>query len=193
MTPRSLIALSILGVALATVGYAKWSSSRYPLSPLPAVGSPLPSFQFQTVAGNNVSPASLLGAPAVLVLWSTTCPASVQALQGVQQLYADYHNRGVHVLIVADDEEARIRTFADSARLDVPIAVADGRAYLLGDPSARMSLTATMGLPSVLVTDTQGRVVLRTLGVAQHGSPVNGAPFRAIRAALDSMLMARSR
>jgi peroxiredoxin len=195
MTRSSLLALKVLALtvlvaASATAAYAKWSSSRNPLKTLPSLGTPLPHFLFSTVHDTSVSSASLLGAPAVVVIWSTTCSASLQALAGVERLFADYSARGVRVLIVADDAPQRIRAFTDSARLEVPVATANGHAFRLADPSARLLFTATMALPSFLVTDSRGRLVLRTVGVAQHGSSVVDHPFGVIRAALDSLLRA---
>lgn len=188
MITRWPLFLSAAGAALATTAYARWASSRDPFTVLPQVGTTLPHFDLPMRGGGQVSSRALVGAPSVVVLWSTSCSASRLALLSVQQLYADYRDRGVKVLIVADDDATQLTAFVARTPFRVPVAIAAGRAYTVADPGARIALTATVALPSVLVSDSRGRVVLRTVGVAQSGSSTSSYPFHAIRGVLDSLL-----
>ncbi len=70
---------------------------------LPAIGSVVPSFSYPTLDTGTMSSAALLGSPAVIALWSSTCSASREALGAIVALESELALRGVRVVLLADD------------------------------------------------------------------------------------------
>jgi hypothetical protein len=128
----------------------------------------------------------------------------------MEALAAEYRPKGVRFLIVAADDEGRLRQFADSASVRVPMAYTGGQLalYRIFDRSARFApFLSAIGLPSFLVLNDRGTVVERKAGVLpedldaeglgrlkQRGlippdyRQTPGQAFAQLRAALDSLL-----
>jgi hypothetical protein len=184
----ALASFAVLVVGAATVVRAQGKNS---LAALPAVGTQVPRFDFEMLGhatGARLSPDRLAGKPALLVIWSADCKFSLQALAGLERLRAKYEPHGVPVVIVAHEGDAkRMRRFADSAGVRMPIALANGGEHVLADPAAWTRLTAKSSFPKFLVVDANGRVAYRTIGVAPHDSAGRQHPFPALESVLDSL------
>lgn len=155
---------------------------------LPAPGAPVPEFALPALAGDSVRSAALRGAPTVLALWSTDCGASRLALQAIGRLHDRYATQGVHVVLLADDDDpVRLRTILDSARIALPTAWAAGTLRRRFDRSRqateRTQYRVAFALPSFLVLDGEGAVVARTAGVEWEEPRLRG-----LRQVVDSML-----
>jgi peroxiredoxin len=135
---------------------------------LPAVGAALPAFSLVQLGGRRVSAADLQGQPSVVALWSSTCGASRAALAGIATLHREYADRGLRVLVLADDSSAAaVQAVLDSAALDVPLALANGQIDRLFAPAKRWPWQKGVALPSFLVVDAAGIVRRRVIGVEQ--------------------------
>ena len=136
---------------------------------LPDVGSALPVFSLAQLDGRRVSERDLQGQPTVIALWSSTCGASRAALAGIAALHFEYANRGLRVLVLADDSSAAaVQSVLDSAGLDVPVALASGKIDRLFAPSKRWPWQKGVALPSFLVVDSTGVVKRRVVGIEQN-------------------------
>ena len=118
--------------------------------------------------GKLVTAADLHGRPSVIALWSSTCGSSRAALAGISALHSDYVDRGLQVLVLADDSSAAIvRAVLDSAALDVPVAIAAGQIDPLFATSKRWPWQKGVALPSFLIVDSTGTVRRRVVGIEQ--------------------------
>lgn len=159
---------------------------------LPAVGSPVPAFEFRQLDGIRATPASLAGEPAVLALWSSTCYASRLALKELADIQKSYALRGVRLLVIADDADSAVvqQVLAD-AGVALPVALADGKLTDIFAPGRRWPWQRGVSLPSFLILDADGRVTNRMVGVDVDADPRKG-PGRAsldrVRHALDLLV-----
>ena len=136
---------------------------------LPAVGAVLPSFSLVQLDGRRVTAADLHGRPSVVALWSSTCSKSRLALAGIAALHREYADRGVRVLVLANDASAEaVQAVLDSAGLSVPVALADGQIDRLFATSKRWPWQQGVALPSFLVVDGTGVVRRRVAGIEQN-------------------------
>lgn len=155
---------------------------------LPAPGAALPAFSFPRYrAPGAVSAAGLVGAPAVIALWSSHCPYQGPWVAAFDTLARSARARGVSVVVLSDDvpgaslDSALARTrLAEAA---TGIGVASGRLAEVFDRSttspARSTMRVEFVLPSFLLVDARGRVVRRAFGPVWGFGP-----------ALDSLLRA---
>lgn len=143
-------------------------SMREAEAALPAVGASLPPFSLLRLDGQRVAAADLNGRPSVVALWSSTCGSSRAALAGIAALHRDYADRGLRVLVLADDASAEtVQAVLDSAGLKVPVALAAGQIDRLFATSRRFPWQKGVALPSFLVLDSTGAVRRRVVGIEQ--------------------------
>ena len=117
------------------------------------VGQPAPDFRTRNHHGESVSPAELLGAPAVLVFYpwafSGICRGELAALREDHDRFTE---RGVRVLGVSCDAMFSLRAYADAERLPFDLLTdhwphgAIARAYGIFDEQAGCALRATFVL-----------------------------------------------
>ncbi len=184
----SSVASSLAKVALIALAFSA-ASCRPALvdmyDVLPAIGDPVPFFQYRAFDGNAVNPESLRGAPTVIVLWSTTCSASRLALETVGALHAEYAGKRARVMILAEDNDSTAvsKVFAQ-AGVTVPVALASGslRDTFTHDQSV-LPWRKAFGLPTFLVLNRKGEVAWRQLGIEQDAKD----RLQRLRSVLDSL------
>lgn len=164
---RVLLALgAVLVLSSCSEPDSRWVNA---FEALPLPGTAVPAFDVPLLHGNmRASNDSLLGAPAVIALWSTTCQGSRQSLAALRELFEAYQPRGVRFLILAADESLdRLTQFVDSTRLDIPVAHSpDLRAFDFSDQAPDTDeYRVLFALPSFLVIDARGTVVARSGGM----------------------------
>lgn len=180
----TLIALALLSPALVT-GCRRGLEAAY--AALPAEGAPVPAFSFPALGTGQVSDQTLRGAPAVLALWSSGCPASREAMQAVEKLRIAYEPRGVRVLVLADDRAAApVQRLLDSAGVQFPVGMAGGQLDATFARRSRLPWRRGIALPSFLVLDSSGRVVHRAVGIELEPS----TRLENVRRTLNALLVA---
>lgn len=138
---------------------------------LPPEGADVPAFDFRRVDGGRSSAAQLRGRPAVLALWSSTCSSSRDSLAAIAALQARYGSRGVQFVIIADDADpAPVTRVLDSAGVELPVALAEGRLTATFAPNRRWPWQPGVALPSFLVLDAEGRIRRRIVGLEADSS-----------------------
>lgn len=159
---------------------------------LPATGSAVPAFDFQQLDGTHVTPAALAGKPAVLALWSSSCPYSRRALAELSDIQNTFALRGVRVLIIADDaDSATVQRVLDRAGVALPVALADGKITRVFAPGKQWPWQQGVSLPSFLILDADGRVTNRIVGIEVDVEPGHGtgrASLDRVRHALDLLV-----
>lgn len=196
--PALLSTLLLVTISAATVSaQARDTRPIYAYAALTRPGEPVPEFRLPTLDGGMISARALEGHPAILALWSLNCGASRSVLQAVRQLQADYNERGVTVVLVADDAAEPLRQMLDSAnvpwRTSLRVAVADGRLQQIFDESRkapeRLTRRVEFALPGFLVLDAKGHVAGRTVGVARDELRAGGVRLAYVRKMIDSVIV----
>jgi len=131
-------------------------------APAPAPpGDVLPSFRLAAVDGRQLGPEDLRGRVVLYDFWATWCgPCHVQA-EILHALYPAYAGREVEFVAVSVGEpEDVVREFLRSSPYPYPV---------LFDPEDRLSAQLQiLGLPTLIVTDREGRVVYRSTGLSDR-------------------------
>lgn len=112
--------------------------------------------------GAPVPAATLRGQVVFLNVWATWCRPCVQEMPSIQALHDRFAPRGVRFVALAADRPNPVARFLARHRLDLP-------AFLELDAMPAALGVATV--PTTLVVDRQGRIVLRHRGVADWDRP----------------------
>jgi thiol-disulfide isomerase/thioredoxin len=172
-------------MSLALLGCNPTANDIY--EALPSIGSALPGFRYVALDGSVLTPASLLGKPTVIALWSTTCPSSRLALASIASLDAEYAARGARVVILADDRDAAT-VAATIGHVREPKFVALAANTLIGTFFAQhqsmLPWRKAFAFPTFLVLDTTGRIVYKQIGVERDASQ----RLAGVRGQVDTLL-----
>jgi thiol-disulfide isomerase/thioredoxin len=148
----------------------------------------LPAFSYPRLGGGApISNATLRGAPALVLFWSTYCGYGRGAVDAARELDQQYRARGVRTIVLAGNTLEELRAFDDSTRSGLSYGVAGGEALQARfDQSAsapeRDRYRVEWVLPVSVVLDRDGRVVSRQFGTGG---------VLAQRAVLDSLVRQR--
>jgi len=169
-TPRSLpVAYALLGFA-GQVLYVSWYSrlGRVP-SPALRVGEILPDFDLEDESGRALAATAFRGAPAVFLFYrGNWCPLCMAQIREVADRYRELEARGAEVALVSPQSHEHTRALA--ARFDVPFrflvdpggqaARQLGILHEAGVPLGILGYDPDTVLPTVIVTDAEGRILL---------------------------------
>ena len=117
------------------------------------VGEPIPDFGMRSLAGENISRASLAGKPLLLVFWNTWCPLCKKELPQINRLAEKYHSKGLSVVAIntgLNDSESKARAYWKKNGYQFPVVF--DQTFDIGG-SFRV-----MGVPTVLLVDAKGIV-----------------------------------
>ena len=136
--------------------------------PQEARGGPLPAFDLARLEGGRVRLEDLRGKVVVVDFWATWCPPCRAEMPWLVEMAKRVESRGVAFVAVSeDDPPGQVPLVTEFAR-QVPGL---GRYAVLGDPQveARFGVTS---LPTLFITDRQGRLVARMTGAAEEAEVV---------------------
>lgn len=125
----------------------------------PAVGSRAPDFTLQTLDGQTVRMADLLGRPVVISYWATWCIPCKQELPVLNQLYQEYRERGLVVLSVNatdQDDLQSVQSMAAEMGMSFPVLLDDGKNF--------SESYQAMFFPSTFFVDPNGVIRFIRLG-----------------------------
>jgi peroxiredoxin len=131
------------------------------IPPLSAAMEKAPSFELQTLQGEQRSLESLtVDRHLLVVFWTTWCPSCRQTMPEVDQLASDYSRDSLAVLGVNagwNDTRQRAVRFRDKHGLDIPIAF---------DQGSRVSQKYNIrGVPTLFLIDPEGRILYQGYSV----------------------------
>lgn len=98
----------------------------------PKVGSRAPDFTLQTLDGETVSMADMIGRPVVISYWATWCVPCKQELPILQRLNEQYREKGLVVLTVNaidQDQLADVQSQTAEMGLTAPVLLDSGSAF----------------------------------------------------------------
>jgi len=128
------------------------------------LGDRAPSLDGVTVwlNGDAVDPSRpSKGTRYVVELWATWCPPCRATAPHLAALHNEFKDRGVVIIGLTDDDEAKVRAFVESAKLPYRIAIDSKKA------TAGTWMKGVEGIPHAFVVDTNGVV-------AWSGHPMDG-------------------
>ncbi len=127
-----------------------------------SLGTVDPRWRMMTVAGTPVELASFHGDVLIVNVWATWCRPCVTEMPSLQALHEAFAGRGVRVLAVAADRPGPVTRFLRRHQLDLPV-------FLEADPfPPSLGVSA---VPTTLVVDQRGNIVLRHRGAADWNRP----------------------
>ena len=108
-----------------------------------------PDFAVQDLEGNTVQLADTAGDVRLVVFWATWCPPCREEIPLLNELHAEYRDRGLHILAISDESEDVLRAFGDRHAMVYSNLVDDGQAYEAYRPP---------GLPMAILVDGEGQI-----------------------------------
>ena len=134
---------------------------------LPAIGSTLPAFSYAGLDSGRMTSVALHGAPTVLALWSSTCPASREALSAIVALHTELAADGVRVVLLSNDTTVAALAAMRADFGAVPVAYAAGALKEVFSQTRLGPWRRVLGLPAFLVVDRAAVVRYRQVGIEQ--------------------------
>ncbi|CBE68752.1 MAG: TlpA family protein disulfide reductase [Candidatus Methylomirabilis oxygeniifera] len=132
------------------------------------VGHLAPDFTLKTFEGSTVRLSDFRGKKVVLInFWATWCPPCRLEMPTMQQIYAEYKDRGFEILAVNIESDAKqeVSDFVKELRLTFPI---------LSDPDMKITRKfRVIGLPVSVLIDRQGIVRAKEIGYHDWTSRVS--------------------
>lgn len=149
LNKETLIAGAALAVVLvfATVWFMPAGLRQAP----PLVG--------QTLDGHTVTLEQLRGKPVLVTFWATTCPACIEEMPHLIELYRELHPRGLELIGVAMsyDPAEQVRAMAQQRQIPYPI-ILDSRGQIAREfDNVRLT-------PTTVLISPDGRIVQYRLG-----------------------------
>jgi len=144
----------VLGLVLAAAGLDVRLASQHwgEMGPL-APGDELPEFRARTLEGEVFHNGTLEGQVSVLTFWATWCGACSREMPVLEELHAEYADRGVVLYGVNTDrdpdQETLARNYVTERGLDFPTVIDTGR--------VRQGFRVSM-LPHLALVDRNGRL-----------------------------------
>ena len=114
--------LIILTVGLLIAGCSSTPTPTPTPVPGTRVGNLAPDFQFQNLEGQTISLGELQGKPVLINFWQTQCAACVYEMPHIQQVYDEWSDKGLVVLVVNMGESpSRVGEFLQRYGFSFPV------------------------------------------------------------------------
>lgn len=155
---RLLIALSLL-LGIAACKIADTSTSAAPLDEYELYlgqkeaawqGQVLPNWSLKMLDGKTVKLHELRGQPVLLSFWFTDCAPCLVEIPSLNQLRADFGEKGLKVIAIARDKAEAVRPFIQEKNIKYQM-VANGQSFI-DDLEVKV-------FPSNFLLDEKGRIV----------------------------------
>lgn len=135
--------------------------------------TPASNFTYQNMNGIVSSTASLRGKVVFINFWATWCPPCRAEMPSMYQLYTKLRNDSniVFIFINEDDNPAKVNSYLQENNMSLPVYTAD-------DDATGNIFGGT--LPTTVVMDTMGKIVLKHEGMAQYNTDSFVAQLKAL-------------
>jgi peroxiredoxin len=154
-----LIALAILAygaLRFSTVGQSPDATSRITASEKKIA----PDFELKTLDGRTLKLSDFRGKAIILNLWATYCGPCRVEMPWLNELYKQYHSRGLEVVGVSMDDDGEQQQVADFVReLGVSYTI------LLGNHTVGDAYGGGRLLPQTFFIDRDGHTVASATGM----------------------------
>jgi len=121
------------------------------------IGDQIPPLNLKSADGRTESLESFRGKPVLIDVWATWCSPCVEALPKLNQLYGEAARKGLALITIDQDEEAKTATdFLAKKGYTWPN---------FHDAGEVEKLLGSSGIPRTLLIDAQGKVVYDGIGM----------------------------
>jgi len=122
------------------------------------------SFSYYDASGQQVSISALKGKVVFINFWATWCPPCRAEMPSLNALYNKFKgdDRYVFLFISEDEDLSKAKTYLQKEGFDIPLASSTGTV-----PSQIYSGT----LPTTIVLNKDGQVVLKKEGIGAYNTP----------------------
>ena len=161
-----------LAVTLASTAVAPLAAQPAKPTDADRVAVEAARWRLRSLDGGVVTLGAMRGRPVVLNFWATWCPPCVAELRTLQALHDSLAAEGVVVALVSPERPTTVQPVLARRGVSAP-------AFVEAEP-----VPASLGvraLPTTVVLDAAGRVVLVRRGAADWDTPAVRAWLRALR------------
>lgn len=163
-TKQWLIVVGVIGALVGGAGLlVKLNPDRHVLE----IGGAFPAYPAVDLAGGDtvIVPAAYKGKVTLVNVWATSCPPCREEMPWIQEVYADYRDRGFAIASISIDpgDPKQVREFQRALDLTFD---------MLHDQSARVEeVYQTTGVPESFLLDRDGRIIKRVIGAYDWRQP----------------------
>ena len=158
---NTLIIIAGAAVALALgVGVGLWRIAPGDTDLTP---DQLYAANFSDLAGNSQQLSNWRGKVLVLNFWATWCAPCREEIPDFILADAEYRAKGVAIVGLALDEQAKVAEFAKTFGITYPLLIGGAEAY---DFAARLG-NKVRGIPFTAIIDREGKVVYLGVGTVR--------------------------
>jgi peroxiredoxin len=157
------------------------------------LGTPMPSFDLpDTVSGKNVSSASLLGRPSVVMFICNHCPYVKHIRDGIAQLGRFCQERGVGMVAISSNDAVAYPDDAPGPMAAEAKAAGYVFPYLFDESQAVARAFDAACTPDLYIYDADGKLAYR--GQFDDSRPKTDVPVtgKDARAAVEALLAGRA-
>jgi thiol-disulfide isomerase/thioredoxin len=130
-------------------------------------------FTLPLLDGTNQKLSDLKGKVVFLNFWATWCPPCRQEMPSMENLYQKFKDRGLDILAVDAQEEARdVSAFMRRNKLSFP-AVLDASGRVNGQYGVE-------AIPTTYILDRDGKIIVRVVGSLNWNNPKIIAAFETL-------------
>jgi len=123
------------------------------------VSTQSPDVTFTTITGKKIALKDLRGKPVIVTFWATDCPACIQEIPHLIDLYTQYHKQGLEIIAVAMyyDPPNHVITMTENQQLpyNVALDLKAEHAHAFGDVQL---------IPSTFLISPDGLIALKKTG-----------------------------
>ena len=154
-----VIALIVLTSGLLITGCSAGTNNNA------VVGQPAPDFQLESLEGEFVSLSSLKGKPMLINFWATWCPPCRDEMPYMQQIYAEWSDKGAAILAInIGESSSTVSEFMNKYDLSLPVLL-DTK----GDVAGKYNIRA---IPTTYFIDKDGIIREKTIGSFQNKAQI---------------------
>jgi len=112
-------------------------------------------FTLSDLVGKNWTLSSLRGKVVLVNFWATWCPPCRKEMPDLESLYQQYEQKGLIVLAISDEENAKVKSFIEDKKITYPILL---------DPKRKVNdLFQVEGIPKSFVYNREGKLVAQSI------------------------------
>jgi thiol-disulfide isomerase/thioredoxin len=149
--------IGVLVMLLASFLYLTTTVSQAQQTGLSPIERDVPAFELDDINQQPWNAESLQGKPWVINFWATWCPPCIEEIPSMNAAWKMLEAEGVGMLAInAGEGEQAVSAFLKKVAIDFPV--------LLGDAATTLPDWSVRGLPTTVIIDASGNVVLEALG-----------------------------
>lgn len=122
-------------------------------------GDEAPDFTLSDTNGSNVRLSDLRGKVVLIEFWATWCPPCRESIPAMNEIYKRYSERGLVILGISVDKGQNVtddlRAFVREYSILYPVLI---------DSKNINNLYGVYSIPTTLLIDKEGKVVLKNIG-----------------------------